>query len=199
MLGLQLAERRMYMHYRIRVKDHLDTSWQLSFASLELTREPEGTTLLAGDLPDQSSLFQVLLKLHQLGINLLSLECRDTEWSMNQDVTTYIQNITQTWQAEVCTRLREMLFQAVPDIQERLQYGKPHYLKDGTYLCVVGAAKTWVSCTIFNAATLEAPEGLFEPGGAERRTVKIRHGDAVNYDVLAAVIQQAARSSSSPV
>ena len=56
MLCLQPAERNMAMQYRIRVKYHLDTSSQLSFASLELTYEAEGTTLLAGDLVDQASL-----------------------------------------------------------------------------------------------------------------------------------------------
>lgn len=182
------------MRYRIRVKGHLDASWQVWFASLELTREVVGTTLLTGDLPDQSSLYQVLLKLHHLGMTLLSLECSDKDQRMNQDVTTYIQNISQAWQAVVCTRLREMLFQAIPDIQERLQYGKPHYLKDGMYLCVFGTAKGWVSCTIFNAAALEAPEGLFEPGNPDRRTLKIRSADAVDYDRLAALIQQAARA-----
>jgi hypothetical protein len=182
------------VQYRIRVKGHLDASWQAWLASLRLTRELAGTTLLTGDLPDQSALYQVLLKLHHLGISLLSLECVDEGQHMSQDVTIYLQNISQAWQAEVCTRLREMLFAAIPDIQERLQYGKPHYLKDGAHLCVLGTGRAWVSCTIFSASTLEAPEGLFEPGNLDRRTLKIRKGDPVDYELLAALIQQAARA-----
>jgi hypothetical protein len=59
------------MHYQIRVGGHLDRSW---IESAQLTWEPEGTTLLIATLPDQAALYQVLLKLHSLGITLLSLE-----------------------------------------------------------------------------------------------------------------------------
>jgi hypothetical protein len=116
------------------------------------------------------------------------------EVGMNHDVTAYIERITQEWQTDVCTRLRAMLYEAVPDIQERLQYGKPHYLKDGKYLFVFNAAKGWVSCTIFNAAALEAPEHFFEPGDPNRRTIKLRAGQAIDYSQLGAYVQQAAQS-----
>lgn len=113
---------------------------------------------------------------------------------MNQDVTDYIAQLGQVWQAEVCLQLRTMLHESVPDLQERIQYGKPHYLKDGKYLFVFSAAKNWVSCTIFNAAGLEAPEGFFEPGDPNRKTVKLRKGQAVDYDQLAGYVQEAAQS-----
>ena len=62
------------MQYSIRVKGHLDNSWQEWFAPLQLTREAAGTTLFSGSLPDQAALFGVLLKLHNLSITLLSLD-----------------------------------------------------------------------------------------------------------------------------
>lgn len=74
-----------------------------------------------------------------------------------------------------------MVHQAIPEVAERLQYGKPHYLKDGKYAAVLGTAKGWVAFTIFNAAALDAPEGLFEPGPPDRKTIKIRQGQAVDY------------------
>ena len=110
---------------------------------------------------------------------------------MNQDVTDYIDKITLDWQAEVCRQLRQIIHDAVPDVTERLQYGKPHFLKNGTYACVVGTAKAWVSFTIFNAASLEAPDGFFEPGPPERKTVKIRDGQTVDTALLTSMVQQA--------
>ena len=110
---------------------------------------------------------------------------------MNQEIAAYINKIDQKWQAEVCTRLDEIIHQSIPDIQERIQYGKPHYLKNGKYACVVGTAKGWVTCTIFNAEALEAPEGFFEPGDPNRKTIKIRQGEDVDYDLLATFVQQA--------
>jgi len=111
---------------------------------------------------------------------------------MNPDVTEYIKKINQEWQVEVCNRIRQIIHQAIPDVVERIQYSKPHFLKNGKYAGVLGPAKNWVSFTIFNAETLEAPEGFFEPGAADRKTIKIREGQAVDYDRLAKLVQQAA-------
>src|SRR5687768_3973909 len=102
---------------------------------------------------------------------------------MNQAVTEYIQKINQDWQADIATRIRELVLQTLPDVEERIQYGKPHYLRNGKYAAVLGTAKGWVSFTIFNAATLEVPDGFFEADGVgERKTIKIRNGQAVDYD-----------------
>ena len=110
----------------------------------------------------------------------------------NEVVTEYIQKINLPWQADICTRLDQTIEQAIPGVEERIQYGKPHYLKNGKYACVVGTAKGWVSFTIFNAKALEAPDGYFEPGDPDRKTIKIREGQAVDYDQLGKYVQQAA-------
>ncbi len=62
------------MRYHIRLKGHLDASWQQWFALLQIQLEPSGTTVLAGVLPDQAALYGVLLKLDRLGLTLLSLK-----------------------------------------------------------------------------------------------------------------------------
>lgn len=111
---------------------------------------------------------------------------------MSQDIAGYISTLGQPWQGESCQSLPGMVHRAIPGVTERLQYGKPHYLKDGKYACVIGTAKGWVTCTIFNAAALDAPEGLFEPGPLERKTIKIRQGQAVDYDQLTTLLRQAA-------
>lgn len=114
--------------------------------------------------------------------------------TMNEAVTEYIEKISQEWQAEICKQLRQIVQQSVPEVEERLQYGKPHFLKQGKYAAVLGTAKDWVSFTLFNGMALEAPEGVFEPGSPDRKTVKIRKGQAVDYALLARLLQQAANS-----
>ena len=59
---------------------------------------------------------------------------------MNEEVTQYI-NKQPSWQIEVCEKLRKIAFTTIPDVQERLQYGKPHYLKNGSYACVITASE----------------------------------------------------------
>ena len=62
------------MRYHIRIRGHLDPSWQAWFEGLELVQEQEGTTLFSGPLQDQAELYGVLGKIRGLGLTLLSLE-----------------------------------------------------------------------------------------------------------------------------
>lgn len=112
---------------------------------------------------------------------------------MNPQVTEYIQKIKLPWQAEICTQLRQLVHQTISEVEERLQYGKPHYLKQGKYACVIGTAKGWVSFTIFNAQGLETPAGLFESSDTgDRKTIKISEGQVVDYELLAKLLHEAA-------
>lgn len=114
---------------------------------------------------------------------------------MNQAVTDFIDNLKLEWQAEICKAIRQTIHKSIPSVEERIQYGKPHYLKNGKYACVLGTAKGWVSFTIFNAESLQAPDGFFEASDvSERKTVKIREGQTVDYELLGKLIQQASNT-----
>ncbi len=63
----------MRMKCSIRIKGHLDPSWQDWFEGLEMVQERDGTTLFSGPLQDQAALHGVLTKMHGLGLTLLSL------------------------------------------------------------------------------------------------------------------------------
>lgn len=116
----------------------------------------------------------------------------------NPEVTDYISKLSdkagQEWQADVSNKLRTIAEQNIPDFSERLQYGKPHFFKNGKYAAVLGTAKGWVTFTIFNATELQAPSGFFEDGPAERKTVKILKGQDVDYNLLGKLLKQAAQS-----
>lgn len=62
------------MHCTIRIKGHLDPSWQDWFEGLEIVQEEEGTTLFSGSLHDQAALYGILTKIRGLSLTLLSLE-----------------------------------------------------------------------------------------------------------------------------
>ncbi|MBI1257704.1 MAG: DUF1801 domain-containing protein [Chloroflexi bacterium] len=109
------------------------------------------------------------------------------------EVTEYIDKIKLDWQAEVCKQIRATISQVVPDAEEKIQYGKPHYRRNGKYLCVIGTAKGWVSFTIFNATSLETPAGMFESSDTgDRKTIKLLEGQSVDSDLLGKLLKQAA-------
>ena len=61
-------------YYQIRVKGRLERRWEQWFDGLQLSIDHE-TTMLSGRLADQAALYGVLLKIRDLGLPLLSVQC----------------------------------------------------------------------------------------------------------------------------
>lgn len=109
---------------------------------------------------------------------------------MSQEVIEFIEKVKEPWQAGFCNELREVVHRAIPGVQERIQYGKPHFLKNKKYAAVISTSKDAVSFTIFNAAGLELPEGMFE-GPPERKTIKFKSGAHIDGEMLTKLVEQA--------
>ena len=58
--------------YEIRVAGHLSANWAVRFEGLAMRHEPKGETVLSG-LLDQSALHGVLMKIRNLGLNLIAV------------------------------------------------------------------------------------------------------------------------------
>ena len=113
---------------------------------------------------------------------------------MNTEVTQYIQKLPN-WQVEVAEKLRKVVYEAIPDVEERLQYGKPHYLKNGHYAAVIHAAKDKISFMLFNAGKLEEIKGFFKSmSSPDRKTATIKEGEKVDYEKLSALLKEASAS-----
>ncbi|AIQ35772.1 MULTISPECIES: DUF1801 domain-containing protein [unclassified Paenibacillus] len=112
---------------------------------------------------------------------------------MNQEVIDFIETLKEPWQVELSNTLREVVHQAIPDVQERIQYKKPHFLKNGKYAAAISTSKDAVSFVIFNTSELELPEGMFE-GPPERKTLKLRKGNTVDVAQLVTWVSQASAS-----
>ena len=59
--------------YEIRVEGHLADCWSDWFDGLTICNAPNGETTLTGPLVDQSALFGVLSKIHDLNLVLISI------------------------------------------------------------------------------------------------------------------------------
>jgi hypothetical protein len=58
--------------YEIWVRGHLDTHWVACFEGVTVAYEPDGRTVLRGQL-DQAALHGLLARLRDLGLTLLSV------------------------------------------------------------------------------------------------------------------------------
>lgn len=110
---------------------------------------------------------------------------------MNTEVTVFIENL-QPWQIEVSNQLRQLVHKTIPEVEERIQYKKPHFLKNGHYAAVISPSKDAIAFMIMNATGLDVPKS-FE-GPAERKWLKIREGDSPDYTLLANLLAQASSS-----
>jgi hypothetical protein len=59
--------------YQIRVKGHFSPTLAAWFDDLTVTNTLEGEAVLSGYIIDQAALYSILLKIHHLGITLLSV------------------------------------------------------------------------------------------------------------------------------
>lgn len=60
--------------YEIKVKGHLDDHWSHWFDNLTVIQDEHGNTTLSGPVADQAALQGLLRKVHNLGLELLSVK-----------------------------------------------------------------------------------------------------------------------------
>lgn len=59
---------------RVRVQGKLPATWSSVFSDLAVTAEPDGTTLVSGELADQAAVHGLLAAIRDLGLSLISVE-----------------------------------------------------------------------------------------------------------------------------
>jgi hypothetical protein len=67
------------VRYEIRVQGVLDQRWSAWFDGLQLSGEPGGVTVIAGEVADQAALHGLLAKVRDLALPLLSVRRIDPE------------------------------------------------------------------------------------------------------------------------
>lgn len=117
----------------------------------------------------------------------------------SEEVKCYIQKLAekpnQNWQIEVVQSLRQLVFKTIPSVEERLQYGKPHYLKNGHYAAVISASKDKVSFMLFNASELPPIKDVLRSmGNGERKTLDILRGHTIDYKQISEWLRLASDS-----
>jgi hypothetical protein len=63
----------------IVISGHLTSNWTSIFEGLEITCQPDGNTLITGELPDQSALYGLLNQFRDFGFTLLSINSFSTQ------------------------------------------------------------------------------------------------------------------------
>lgn len=107
---------------------------------------------------------------------------------MSQDVTAFIENLPK-WQADISSTLRNMVQETITGVEERIQYKKPHFLKNGHYAAVISPSKDAITFMIMNANGIDFPKEF--DGPAERKWIKLKEGHSPDLHVLSELLKQA--------
>ena len=67
------------MRYEIRVKGVLDSGWSVWFEGLRVAGDDRGETVIAGPVADQAALHGLLVKVRDLGLELLAVRRTDPD------------------------------------------------------------------------------------------------------------------------
>ena len=67
------------MHYEIRVRGVLDSGWSAWFDGLRVASNQHGQTTIAGPVADQAALHGLLVKVRDLGLELLEVRRTDPD------------------------------------------------------------------------------------------------------------------------
>lgn len=68
-----MSSKRKPVCYCIRVKGHLGPQWSEWFDRMTITLEADGTTTLSGPIADQAALHGLLVRVRDLGLELISV------------------------------------------------------------------------------------------------------------------------------
>ena len=74
-----MSIKRKPVRYHIRVKGHLGPQWSEWFDQMAVTPEADGTTTLSGAIVDQAALHGLLVRVRDLGLELISVSRDDLD------------------------------------------------------------------------------------------------------------------------
>jgi hypothetical protein len=107
------------------------------------------------------------------------------------------------WRGETLARLRELIHEADPDIEEEWKWAKatspgtPVWSHDGG-VCTGESYKQVVKLTFFRGASVEDPKQLFNSSleGSTRRAIDIREGEKIDEAAFKQLIRAAVAANS---
>ncbi|KRB47027.1 DUF1801 domain-containing protein [Terrabacter sp. Root181] len=104
-------------------------------------------------------------------------------------VDTYIDRLPP-WQRDICTELREIIWEADTDITETIKRSvQPYFVLDGN-VCALLATRDHINLFLYDP-TVPDPDGIINQGEGNKtaRAIQIYRGNLINHAPLLAVLR----------
>jgi len=100
----------------------------------------------------------------------------------NQKVTDYI-NSAQSPFKEVMHKIRELIFELVPDAEEAIKWGTPVYSRIKN-ICYMAAFNKHVTFAFYNGRMLKDPYKVLEGTGKMMKYIKLKKIDDIDQEQI---------------
>lgn len=113
------------------------------------------------------------------------------EKSPSKRIDNYITELGD-WRGEMLARLRKLIHEAAPEINEEWKWDTPVWSKNGNVVAV-GVFKDHLKLNFFKGASLQDPRGLFNAGldAKATRAIDLNKGDSLDETALKELIHAA--------
>lgn len=97
------------------------------------------------------------------------------------------------WRGETLARMRALIYEAAPDVEETWKWMGTPVWEHGGILCTGETYKAVVKLTFAQGAALADPASLFNASleGNVRRAIDIREGEVVDAEAFKALVREA--------
>jgi hypothetical protein len=109
----------------------------------------------------------------------------------SEQIDQYIAGYTD-WRGQMLNRLRELVHESDPEIQEEWKWNSPVWSHNGA-VCSASAFKKHVGMNFFQGASLEDTDGLFNSGleSKKSRSINFSEGDEIDETAVKFLIHKA--------
>jgi hypothetical protein len=96
------------------------------------------------------------------------------------------------WQREICSRVRDLVHDADPEVEETIKRTvQPYFVLSGN-ICALLATKDHVNVFLYDGAIVPDPDGIITAGHDNKtaRMIAIHRDDPINERALVAMFRQ---------
>jgi hypothetical protein len=96
------------------------------------------------------------------------------------------------WQQDICSRVRDLVHEADPDVEETIKRRvQPYFVLDGN-VCALLAAKDHVSIFLYDGTIVPDPEGIITAGHDNKtgRMIAVRRDEKIKERALVTMFRQ---------
>lgn len=107
----------------------------------------------------------------------------------NLGVTELIEKLPEHIQ-EIALNLRNIIFEASPELVEEVKWSKPSYEQNGL-VCYLAPAKNHVNLGFYQGAELKDTEGVLQGTGKQMRHIQVKKAENIRPDLYISLIREA--------